>query len=511
MTHGRGAAQAPSPPPGDAGQHRVDPPRPTTSTSRADATLNDGRLHPRQWLRVPWRTRPFWATQALVMLIAGAHAVLEHFHILDHASLYFVPVSLYFIPVVYAATRFGTAGSVPTALWCFVLTIPNALFWHAGEERAGEIFQMIVIVLVAVFVGRRVDEQLRARRLAEDASHEWRLSEERYRSLFENAGEAVLVVEGGALIVECNPAAARLLGTSVGELRGALVAASLPASLGRALVRACASPGRPGGDVLVSGPGNEPVWVEPVCTQISREPDRSQVVLRDVTTQKSRQQRLETFASAVLQAQEEERSRVAHELHDETIQSLIQLCRMIDECGCGVPAGNGRAGVLRQHTEATITNIRRFIAGLRPPALDDLGLTAVIERCAHDLGDRASLDVDIEISGTPRRLSTEAELVLFRIAQEALHNVERHAAASRVSVELDYQPELVSLTVVDDGRGFDVEAAERALDRHRLGIMGMRERARSVGGTLSVESAPGTGAAVAVELPCRPLSRRGHS
>ena len=459
-------------------------------------------IHPSEWMRVPWWSRHFWATQVLVGLIAVSHGLVESLELPPHGALYFVPLMLFFIPVVYAATTFGVAGSVPTALWSTLLTVPNGVFWHEGAERTGELVQMSAIVIVALFVGVRVDQQRKARAAAEAAERALRVSEAKYRGLFEAAGEGVLVLRDGEEIVECNAAAARLLGQSTAALRGRRLSEVMPAEAALALLPSAHSPLEPSSEILLPSSG-QPVWVKPVSASLPGAPDLTHVVLHDISVQKRREQRLETFARAVLNAQEEERRRVAQELHDETIQGLVQLCRMIDECeeqtNCGARARN-----VRHRAEGIIGEVRRFASGLRPPALDDLGLVEALDRLVDDLRERTPIAAEFQVSGEDRQLTAESRLALFRIAQEALRNVERHSRASHVGVFLTFAPNEARLAVVDNGDGFDARtAAAPPLNGQTLGLMGMRERARTVGGTFALQSTMGRGTTVVAEVPTR--------
>lgn len=129
-----------------------------------------------------------------------------------------------------------------------------------------------------------------------------------------------------------------------------------------------------------------------------------------------------------------------------------------------------------------------------------LGLVPALEWLTADLGERVGLDARLAISGAPRRLPADMEVALFRIAQECLRNVERHARASRVLVEAAFEEGAFRLTVTDDGRGFDPNVDLRARDG-RLGLIGARERAQLIGGSLSIRSAPGAGTSMVVVVP----------
>jgi PAS domain S-box-containing protein len=446
---------------------------------------------PASWREIPWRVPQFWATQVLVIVIAALHVVIEAFGLnpYDH-SLYFVPVSFFFIPVVYAAVTFGSRGAVPTALWCTVLTMPTWWFWREGPERFGAVFQMWVVVTVAVFVGTRVDRQQRARREAEAASR-----------AFDTSGDGVLVIAADQRIAECNPAAARVLGRPAEALRGQRLDAVLPAHIATLLTQAIAQ-GAPASDFTLRTAQGDDVWIEPVCRPLPGEGNLTHMVLRDVTAQKLRQQHLETYAARVLNAQEDERKRVAQELHDETIQSLIQLCRMLDRVD--TPGAESPA-LIRRYTESIVDDVRRFIQGLRPPILDDFGLGEAVRRLTLDFAERSEIGAALHVTGCERRLRPEIELALFRIAQEALSNVARHSRARSVVIHLDYGDDEIMLAVTDDGQGFIVPTPPgELLAEQTLGLLGMLERARAVGGSFDIQSGLDGGTVVTAHAPTEP-------
>jgi signal transduction histidine kinase len=153
-------------------------------------------------------------------------------------------------------------------------------------------------------------------------------------------------------------------------------------------------------------------------------------------------------------------------------------------------------------TEETIQNLRRFTRALRPIYLEDLGLVAALEMLTHEIEQASDLAVGFEKSGSQRRLETTQELALYRVAQEALSNVIRHAQARRAKVDLQFSDQAVVLEVTDDGRGFEVpdSPAEFAPSGH-FGLLGMQERAELIGAKLEIKSVPGAGTRIRVELP----------
>jgi two-component system sensor histidine kinase UhpB len=153
-----------------------------------------------------------------------------------------------------------------------------------------------------------------------------------------------------------------------------------------------------------------------------------------------------------------------------------------------------------------IEEVRRMAKGLRPPALDMLGLAPAVDSYARSLAAAADLEVDLRVDLVDGALSPEAELALYRILQEALSNVVRHSGGSCVRIRLHRAGPLIELTVEDDGRGFDVDA--EMSDRSRgLGLFGMQERAAYVGGRVSITSTPGRGTCVEVSVPIAEASR----
>jgi signal transduction histidine kinase len=218
---------------------------------------------------------------------------------------------------------------------------------------------------------------------------------------------------------------------------------------------------------------------------------------------KAAQQSLRGYLGAVTAGQEEERRRLARELHDDTIQSLIalnqqgQLAQM--ELN-GHPALD-RLTEMQQMTGQMIADLRRLTRDLRPIYLEDLGLIPALDTLARDTSTTLNIPVTFETSGSERRLQPEVELALYRIAQEALSNVARHAQSSNAEVCLDFTQEAITLIVTDDGCGFEVpeSPAEMAPIGH-FGLLGMQERAELIGTRLTIESAPGRGTNVAVIL-----------
>jgi two-component system, NarL family, sensor histidine kinase DevS len=203
----------------------------------------------------------------------------------------------------------------------------------------------------------------------------------------------------------------------------------------------------------------------------------------------------------VVEAQELERRRLARELHDETGQALTSILlglKALEE-RTGDEASRAAAEDLRELVVSTLQDVRRLAVELRPTALDDFGLVAALERLTSSFSEQTGISVDFQTALADERLPPEIETALYRIVQESLTNVVKHATARRVSILLARREGAVKAVVEDDGRGFD--PAELAGDG--FGLVGMRERLALLGGRLEVESRPDAGTTIAAEVPIR--------
>jgi PAS domain S-box-containing protein len=447
---------------------------------------------------LPWRDRRFWVVQLMVASVAALHNTMESIPAVpDNELLCFVPTSLYFMPVLVAAVSFGLRGSLSTAALCALITIPNTAFRHSGFERWGEVAQMSFVAIAGLFLGLRVDEAARAYAETAAVSHELELSQTRYRQLFESAREGILVVEPTGRIVEAN-AAARALAGATHELQSRNLAEVFPPEAARSILEQAASSEAGTRAIALGVRGADEAWVEPLCTPLQGDPPASQVVLRNVTRQRRRQIGLETYTAQVHKAQEDERRRIAQEIHDDTVQSLVMLCRELDDlegtCPDASPTVLDALHGARDHAEQIVDGLRALIGGIRPPLLDDLGLAPAIQRLLAEAQAHSNIRANLTVTGPARRAPHGIELATLRIVQEALHNAERHGHPDHVDVRLSYEYGSVALEVRDDGAGFVVprDLSELAASE-RWGIVGMYERAREVGGELRVSSTPAVG------------------
>jgi PAS domain S-box-containing protein len=333
------------------------------------------------------------------------------------------------------------------------------------------------------------------------------------RALHESAQRAALHVEKtplavlewrlpDGLLLAWNPAAERMFGYLADEVVGKLRAESLlvddPALQtvltgqevpvgGRVTLRNRTKDGR----LLLCE------WSVALLTDEAGWVTRGAALVMDVT---ARQRALE----ALLSAQEEERARISRDLHDGVGQALTAL-------GLGLNAAlqnpsREALGALKQLVSQTLEDVRRISRDLRPALLDELGLEAAARRFARELAESSGLEVDLLVH-LPERLTRQQEIVIYRVLQEALNNVVRHARAAHASVVLTATRARVQLTVEDDGVGFDVRSPSR---EGCVGLLGMRERLELLGGSLRLESAPGRGTTVSARLPLGGLTTNPH-
>lgn len=245
-------------------------------------------------------------------------------------------------------------------------------------------------------------------------------------------------------------------------------------------------------------------------TRLSLRTSELQRTLEDLRSARQRQDELRGYASLVTRVQEEERRRLARELHDDTAQALIALSLGLDGLGRAMEKFDlpqkdlDWLANLQSMADHTLDGVRRACRDLRPSILDDLGLQAALEWLCDSSSSRG-VSSDFVCSGAARTLAAETEIAIFRIAQEALSNVWRHAQATHVEVELKYLPEKLMLRIEDNGQGFcpmQITSVQHD-SQSGLGLLGMRERAILIGAELLIDSQPDNGCVVTLTLPLK--------
>jgi signal transduction histidine kinase len=214
------------------------------------------------------------------------------------------------------------------------------------------------------------------------------------------------------------------------------------------------------------------------------------------------QEGLHDYIGAITAAQEEERMRLARELHDDTIQAVIALKQRVQLANKSVKTESAHEALkeLENLAEETVQNLRRLTRALRPIYLEDLGLVTALGMLASETSQAHPLQVDFQILGDERRLPREVELALYRIAQEAMNNVVHHAKADRATLLISFDKE-ITLEIIDNGAGFTVpKSPTEFAPKGHFGLLGMRERADLIGAKLDVQSEAGKGTKLSVRL-----------
>jgi signal transduction histidine kinase len=217
------------------------------------------------------------------------------------------------------------------------------------------------------------------------------------------------------------------------------------------------------------------------------------------------QEQLRRLSRQILSAQEDERKRISRELHDVIAQTLtginIRLATLKKEASVNTKGLDRNIARTQRLVEKSVNIVHQFARELRPAVLDDLGLIPALHSFVKLFSRRTHLHVHLKAFAGVEQLDSDKRTVLYRIAQEALNNVSRHAHASRAEVSIEKLPDSIGMKIKDNGKSFNSEHVLNAKGRKRLGLLGMRERVEMVGGTFCVESAPGKGTTIQVEIP----------
>jgi len=245
-----------------------------------------------------------------------------------------------------------------------------------------------------------------------------------------------------------------------------------------------------------------------ISTRLSIRTDELQLTFKDLSSARRREDELRDYASLITRVQEEERKRLARELHDDTAQALIALSLGLD--GLGRAIGDldlterdaQWLSNLQDLADRTLEGVRRACRDLRPSVLDDLGLRAALEWLSDSSSSRG-VPCTFSCIGLPQPTTPESEIAIFRIVQESLSNIWRHSLATQAGIDLFYLPHQLQLKIWDNGEGF---STDEYLDLHHnsqsgLGLVGMRERAILIGANLKIISASGEGCSIELSLP----------
>jgi len=467
----------------------------------------------------------FWIVLVLfaVTSISYYHELLEGVPVIGQISTSFalglerhtIDRFIFVLIVAYSGWHFGVRTGTVLLLISVVLMTPRLAFMTVNPGAA--VFETLVAISIGVLLLTliRASRRITADRdLLQMAMTSLRASEENYRELFQNASDAIWIHDLDGKMIVANKACEKMTGYAVDELVGRNVTQFLSEEA-RALAREVKTGLLRGEPVeeryeqrIFRRDGTEAIMeLATSLVQHDGQPVAFHNIARDVTDERKMRDSMRFYLQKVLAAQEEERKRLAREIHDDTAQSMLLLTHRLDAIASdpknklSKPVAEKLTGL---HTLAvdTLDRLRLYAQELRPAILDDLGLEAALQWMADKVITEDWINVDVELDMHGHELPHEAQLTLFRIAQEALVNTKRHAEASRVVVRLEADDEKAKLTISDNGKGFKVPKPLGELSStDKLGLIGMQERAQLLRGTFNILSAPDKGTVIVAEIP----------
>lgn len=476
----------------------------------------------------------FWAIQVGVILISALHVALEAGWIAGGSwdalsSAHHIPVILYLVPVTYAGLVYGWEGGVLTGVWAGLLASVNVVVFNLDDyEWVIEVGFAALVLGMGVVMALPVERERHQRQRAESAVA--RLEALNHMAILAATSRSprdgvVAVLERLCELAGTEDAAFVLWRDDedepvleISRLTGSplLDVAKRPALEGEAshkLVEPLLAGELPLEAKVTTGGLTASLMAALDATKAVENHEELESFLAAVANQlmvqteytilqEREKERVVSYLKLVTRAQEEERRRLARDLHDGPAQQLALLVRKLEEVERGT-SGNGA----QQSAMEILDELRRLARDQRPTMLDDLGVVPALEWLVDDSNRRTDASVSLEVESSPVRLAPETEVILYRIAQEALHNAERHADADSIDVLISFDTESVRLSIRDNGKGFRVPDANDAyLAQGRLGLMGMYERAELADGSLQVESRIGAGTWINVNLPMSPAT-----
>ena len=422
---------------------------------------------------------------------------------------------IYVFLVIYAGWSLGIKAGITAWIVSALTMLPRALFISTSpidaltESISALTISGLSLALIQLRRGwHRQQEKLLGIKVA------LKTSQENYEELFTNASDAIWVHDLDGNIIVANKACEKLTGYPLREGVGKSVSEFL-SSNALSIAREIKDKLMQGQAIdqrydqrLIKRDGSEAMLE--LFTRLIRDdegkPIAFQNIARDVTEERRLRDNLRLQIHKTLMAQEEERKRIARELHDDVAQSILLLSRQLDI----LISGNGHKipkdsiselEHIQNIATETYKSLQRYARDLRPSILDQMGLVAALNWLSEELSKNLGIKTTVKADKLPP-LSPETELAMFRIAQEALNNVRKHAQASEVNIKVKLEPNNVKMTITDNGKGFLAPRLTGDLAREgKLGVLGMEERARLIGGDLQIKSNPGKGTTVHARAP----------
>jgi len=451
---------------------------------------------------------PFWAPVASFSFLGLTRHAIERVLLL--------------VPVVYAIFRFGTRGGVVSLLVAGLIMLPRAILFSPAPADA--LFESVGVIIIGGILNlwfyihhrdinqRASVEEMLTKIIDGSPIPSFVINKQRKVTHWNTAVESLTGIKKEQIIgkdeqwrafyTEKRPVMADLIadGASAGEIE-AYYRDTFQKS--RLIEDAYEAEG------LFSVRGGNKKWLHFTASPIKDHSKRVTGVietLQDVTEQRNAEENLHHYLQEITRAQEEERKRIAHELHDDTTQNLIALLHQLENLlteRTKLPVREAKAlWSFHEQIRDVVQGVRRFSRDLRPSILDDLGLLPALEWVAEELKNGYAVKASLKVVGNEQRLSPEAELLLFRIVQEALRNTAKHARASKAEVKVEFKEHKITITISDDGVGFKLPENLGILPQTgKLGLAGMQERVQLLSGNLELKSELGKGTTVIVEAP----------
>ena len=459
----------------------------------------------------------------LILTLSHYHELLVSIPVIANLSItsffglsrYTVERFIYILLIIYAGWSLGIKFGIATWVVSAIAMLPRSLFISANpidaiaESIASLTISGLSVAIIQLHRGWYQQKQkLRGIKVA------LRTSQESYEELFTNASDAIWVHDVDGKIVIANKACEKVTGYSPDELIGKSVSEIMPPDA-LSIARDIKTKLMKGQSIdqrydqrFIKKDGSEAIIeLFTRLIQLDGKPVAFQNIARDVTEERRLRDNLRLQIHKTLMAQEEERKRIARELHDDVAQSILLLSRRLDILiSGGTHKPPKKPPVSKLEDIQAIANeayrsLQRYARDLRPSILDQMGLVAALNWLAEDLGKELRIKTTVKADKLPP-LPSETELAMFRIAQEALNNVRRHAKASEIDITVKCESNNVKMTITDNGKGFSTPKLTGDLAKEgKLGILGMEERARLIGGKIQIKSEPGKGTIVTTKVP----------
>jgi PAS domain S-box-containing protein len=467
------------------------------------------------------RNPGFWFIVAVMALITLPYYI-ESFpypaflkHITDQPGLtrHTFERVLYLAPVVWAGFVFGWRGALFVSFAALACMLPRPIIFPLdrpqGFYETGAVF-VVGNVLAISFASLKRERDYRKR--LENIQEDLRVSEERYRKLFENAQDGIWIHDLEGNYISFNSAAEKMIGYTTEEIfkmnaKDLLSQESLDLAHNIRKKLLHNEPVEQPYEQRVFRKDGREIYIQLSTSLVydKGKPVGFQNIARDITEQKRMNENTRLYLQQATRAQEEERKRISHELHDDTVQALVVLSRQLDALATNKEVPDKikeRLDDLWKQTDSILQGIRRLSQNLRPAAIDKLGLLPAISSLAADISKDGSVATKVSVYGDERRLPEEEAVALFRVIQEAMNNVRKHSGATRAAIIIEFKPDTVKIIVTDNGRGFDAPQKIGDLTKlGKLGLTGMQERVQSLNGTLHIVSEPGKGTVITLEAP----------